>query len=152
MISVDVLRKFKIFQELNDRELEIVASLAQKKAFKSGVRIFEEKALADRFYLINEGKVAIKLSSSEIELQIDEIGAGESFGWSAVIDPQSFTAGAWALTDTEILFFESDHLLDLFRKNNHIGYRVIKEVAKVVSKRLKAFEARFVQCEGEKKK
>jgi len=58
-----------------------------------------------------------------IRLAIDTVGPGEIFGWSAVTEPFTFTAAAWTIEETELLVFKGDVLRDLFKKNNHIGYK-----------------------------
>ncbi|MBA7710592.1 hypothetical protein ES703_119537 [subsurface metagenome] len=130
MVDIEKLKKFKIFKDLNQRELELIANIAEYEAYEAGKRIFEEKALATTLYLTLEGKIEIKL--------------GEIFGWSAVTEPYTFTAAAWTLEKTKFITFSGERLKDLFDKNNHIGYRVVKEIAVVISRRLKAMESKFV--------
>ncbi len=53
------LREFKIFDELNDRELEQVAKIAKTETLGPGARLTEIGAPANRIYLIKEGSVTI---------------------------------------------------------------------------------------------
>jgi CRP/FNR family cyclic AMP-dependent transcriptional regulator len=146
MIDIDTLKKFKILKGLNERELETVAKLAKKRIYEAGARIFEEKALATHLYLVLEGKIEVKVRCIGSEqIKIDEIGPGRIFGWSAVTEPYTFTAATWAVEQSEVIVFEGRKLRDLFANNNHIGYRVVKEVAAVISGRLKRMEAKFIE-------
>ena len=61
----------------------------------------------------------------------------EIFGWSAVTEPFTFTAAAWTLEPSELLVLNGKVLLDLFKKNNHIGYKIMMKIASVISSRLK---------------
>ena len=145
MQDIAVLKRFSIFKDLNDRETEVIANIAVRKTYEAGTRIFEEKGLATALFLILDGGVAIKMHSKEMNIQIDELKTGDIFGWSSVIDPYAFTASAWALVKTEVLVLPVAELNPIFRNNNHIGYRVIKEIAVIASRRLKAIEAKFVE-------
>jgi CRP/FNR family cyclic AMP-dependent transcriptional regulator len=141
----DDLKKFKIFQGLNDRELDLIANIAREEAFDEGQRIFEEKALAANLYLALEGKVEVKLKGKDNTMvKIDEVGPGEIFGWSSIAAPSTFTAATWTLTPARIIVLNGRNLRDIFEKNNHIGYRILKEIAAVIARRLKAMQSKLV--------
>lgn len=154
MIEIDKLKKFKIFKGLNERELETIAKLAKQKTYEAGSRIFEEKALATHLYLILEGKIEVKTrcGKGSEQIKIDEIGPGKIFGWSAVTEPYTFTAATWTVEQSRVIVLDGRKLRDLFMSNNHIGYRVVKEVAAVISRRLKAMEAKFIEILCKKNK
>jgi len=146
MVDIEKLKKFKIFKDLNERELELIANIAKEEIYEAGARIFAEKALATDLYLTLEGKVEIKISGDSVEpVVIDQVGSGEIFGWSTVTEPYTFTAAAWTLEKTKLIILKGERLRELFETNNHIGYRVVKEVAAVISRRLKAMESKFVE-------
>ncbi len=146
MVNIGEFKKFKIFKELNERELELIANIAKEETYESDSRIFEEKALARNLYLTLEGKIEIKMRGNGIDqIVIDQVESGEIFGWSAVTQPYTFTAAAWTLEKTKLIVLKSERLIDLFEKNNHLGYRVVKEIAAVISRRLKATESKFVE-------
>lgn len=144
MVDREKLKSFKIFRDLNERETELIAGIAREETYELGERIFAEKALATTLYLTLKGKVEIKISGDRGEqVVIDRVGPGEIFGWSAVIEPYTFTAAAWTSEKTKLIALKGERLKELFVKNNHIGYRVIKEIAVVISRRLKALESKF---------
>ncbi|NIO29200.1 MAG: cyclic nucleotide-binding domain-containing protein [Candidatus Latescibacteria bacterium] len=147
MVDTDMLRTFEIFEDLNDRELEQVAALGVEETRDAGVRIFEENALASHLYLILEGKVDIRISAgAEEQIVVSRAGPGEAFGWSAVAEPHTFTAATWTSAPSHFVKFTSDDLRRLFEANNHIGYRVLKKITTVISKRLKSLEAELVRA------
>jgi len=146
MMNVDQLKQFKIFRGLNDREIEIIAGIAREETYDAGKRIFEEKALANNLYLALDGEVEIKIrGDGEKYVIIDRIGSNDIFGWSAVVEPRTFTAAAWTTKKTNIIILGGEELGDIFEKNTHIGYRVVREIAAVISRRLKAMEKKFVE-------
>jgi CRP/FNR family cyclic AMP-dependent transcriptional regulator len=139
MISNKELRKFAIFKDLSDAELENITEMAKLENYEANKRIFEEKSWANNLYLVVKGRVVINMKGDKEgePLQIDEADPGDIFGWSAVTEPHAFTAAAWTKENSEILVLNGKVLLDLFKKNNHIGYKVMSQVASVISSRLR---------------
>lgn len=151
MIDIEKLKGFSVFKQLNERELEQIALIAEEESVKKDTRIFEEKALAVNLYLVLEGKVELRISGNSIKkIVIDSAGPGDIFGWSAVTDPHTFTAAAWTTEDSKFIILGSEHMINLFDKNNHIGYRIIKEIATVASRRVKALEQKLADVIHEK--
>jgi len=145
MEDLEGLKCCKIFGELNERELEEVAKLATVEKRGAGSRVIAERGKASMLYLVKEGKVAIRMTSRDgHEVTIDELGPGELFGWSAVLDHPMFTAAVWTLEDSTFILFDGQQLRRLFEVNNHIGYRVMKSIADVISSRLENLRARLV--------
>jgi CRP/FNR family transcriptional regulator len=145
MISIDELKCCNVFDGLNDRELEEVAKLGTVEKRGAGTRIIVEGTKAGALYLIKEGKVAVRMSSRDgNEVLIDELGAGNVFGWSAVLDEQTFKAAIWAVENTTIIVLDGDKLRRLLDANNHIGYRVLRKIAGVTADRLEKLRARLV--------
>lgn len=146
MVDADQLKQFKIFRGLNEREIEIIAGIAREETYDTGKRIFEEKALANNLYLTLDGEVELKIrGDGEKYAIIDRIESNDIFGWSAVVEPRTFTAAAWTTKKTSIIVLGGEELGDIFEKNHHIGYRIVKEIVAVSSRRLKAMEKKFVE-------
>jgi len=146
-VDLATLRQFEIFRELNDRELENFLEIAQESVYEEGQRIFEEKSIALNLYLVLEGEVAIKMKGDSLKdpMTLDRVGPGETFGWSSLAEPHTFTASACALHKTKLIVFRGDWLRDLFKKNNHIGYRVMSEIASLISRRLRHCQSSFLK-------
>jgi CRP-like cAMP-binding protein len=145
MVMNEVLRQFEIFQDLTDTELQNIAEVAKKVDFEAEKRIFEEKSIASDLYLVLKGKVIIRKKSDvgPGQITIDTVGPGEMFGWSSITEPHNFTAAAHTAEDSELLTIKSDVLRDLFKKNNHIGYRVMTEIASVISSRFRSLSQEY---------
>jgi len=139
------LRQFKIFQDLTDTELQNIAEIAKKVEFEAEKRVFEEKSIASDLYLVLKGKVVIRKKSDlgHGQITIDTIEPGEIFGWSSTTEPHNFTAAAHTTEKSELLTIKSDVLRDLFKKNNHIGYRVMTEIASVISSRFRSLSQEY---------
>lgn len=146
MVTIEELKKSDVFKGLTNAELENISDIATKEEYEAGKRIFEEKSQASHLYTVLRGKVEIKMSADKGRelMRIDTVGPGEIFGWSSVTEPYTLTAAAWTTEKTELLVFNGEVLRDLFKKNNHIGYKVMMEVASVISSRLRGLSQKFV--------
>ena len=56
-VDTAMLREFKIFEELNDREVETIAKAAKWEELGPGARLSEAGAPAKNLYLIVEGRL-----------------------------------------------------------------------------------------------
>ncbi len=146
MITNEELKKFEIFDGLNECELDVIREIAKKEVYEAEKRIFEENSLAANLYLVLKGEVVIQMrgGKNRERIPIDTIAPGEIFGWSAVTEPYTFTAAAYTLRPTELIVIKGDVLRDLFRKNNHIGYLVMTKIAAVISSRLRRLNEKLV--------
>jgi CRP/FNR family transcriptional regulator, cyclic AMP receptor protein len=145
MIEADELKCCKLFADLNERELAEVARLGTIEKRGAGARIIAEGTNAGALYLLKEGKVAVRMSSRDgHEVLIDELGSGDVFGWSAVLDDQMFKAAIWAVEDSTVIVLDGDKLKQLFDANTYIGYRAVRMIAAVTASRLEKLRSRLV--------
>ncbi len=136
----DLLKNFSIFKGLELWELEVIAEKVQEESFDKQDRIFAEKSLADNVFLVLTGNVSIKING----FVVDTVGPHEIFGWSAVTDPGTFTAAAFAEEDTSALTIPGKKLNEIFKINNHIGFLVMKNIASlVIARRVNALRKQF---------
>jgi CRP/FNR family transcriptional regulator, cyclic AMP receptor protein len=140
------LRHFKIFDELNDRELESVAKIAKTETLGTGARLTEQGAPASRLYLIKEGSVTISVpGAAGKDVAVDEVGPGDVIGWSAITGPYLYTASTTCSRPSTLIVLNSSRLRELFEANNHIGYRVLKGIGNIINRRMSAIERK---CAG----
>jgi CRP/FNR family cyclic AMP-dependent transcriptional regulator len=146
MVSIEELKRFEIFSGLTDAEVKSIGEIAKKKKYNKGTRIFEVMSQAANLYLIMNGQIEIRMRVDKglKQLPVDTVGPGDIFGWSAVTEPYTLTAAAWALEDSELLVLNGEVLRDLFKKNNHIGYIIMMEIAAVISSRLRNLNQKCV--------
>jgi CRP/FNR family cyclic AMP-dependent transcriptional regulator len=140
MVSVEVLNKVDLFKGLNNEELEKVARICREHTFEDGQLCVSEGGKAEDLYILQKGKVAIELeirySGRRVKAAIATLGPGRVFGWSALVEPHVLTASVSCEEKAEIIAIKGADLLDLFQKDNHIGYVVMKNLAAVIGLRL----------------
>jgi CRP-like cAMP-binding protein len=138
------LRRFKVLGELDDQELERIAEIARVEERAAGDQIAAETTMAHTLYLVLGGRVDIRISSPGGKpVTIDSVGPGETFGWSAVVDSHTFTAATWVAQEARMIAINGDALRALFEDDNRIGYRVLKGIIDVVSRRVHALRSKL---------
>jgi len=142
MISVEALRRCELFSELNDEELGLIAPLCRERVYEAGETICAEQEAAEELYILQEGRVAVHIhlrSAMETAgaVTIEEVEPGRIFGWSSLVKQQRFTASARALERVKVIAIRGSDLNALFDQHTHIGFVVMKQLANVISSRLR---------------
>jgi CRP/FNR family cyclic AMP-dependent transcriptional regulator len=145
LADIDELRQFKIFEELDERELEQIAKISKSEELGPGVRLTATGSAADVVYLLKRGKIEIRVpGKGPQEVSVEEIGPGEIVGWSTLTGPYVYKASCWTSERSSVIEVSGGRLRQLFETNNHIGYRVLKGLGYVVARRITALQARCV--------
>jgi CRP/FNR family cyclic AMP-dependent transcriptional regulator len=92
---------------LPESHIRLLTDCAMRAHFRAQEVIFREGETANRFYLIESGKVALE-SAQEIgpaPVVIDTIGPGDLLGWSWIFSPQTWHFTGRAVEPTKAIFF-----------------------------------------------
>ena len=110
-----------------------------KMRWAPGDVIFREGDSANRFYLVQDGKVALESSQREYDpVLIENIGPGDVLGWSWLFPPYYWHFGARAVEPTEAIFFYGTHLREQCENDHELGYELLKRMTSVVIQRLQS--------------
>ena len=123
----------------NRRQLALLTDCAIAVQFKKGQMIFREGQLANRFYLIETGKVVLESGSGLGDpVVVDTIGAGDLLGWSWMFPPHTWHFSARAIEPTTAIFFSGTILREYCEKDHSLGYELLKRISLVMNRRLQA--------------
>lgn len=141
MVELDVLRHCELFGSLSDKELGQVAAIAREESHEPGSFICAERELADRLFVLSEGRVQLQIRlrgplGPAGEVTVEEVEPGRIFGWSSLVKQRRFTASARALDPVLVISLKADDLTRLFDQNPHLGFVVMKQLAEVIASRL----------------
>ncbi len=141
------------FKGLAPQHLEILTEAAMLKEFKAGEVIFRTGDPANRFYLIEEGEVAVQSEVRDgVPITVQSIGRGDVLGWSWLFPPYYWQFDARAATDTKAIFFYATWLRDSCERDHDFGYEMLKRMSNIVIQRLQSARQRLVQAERERAK
>ena len=130
---------------MNRAELALLTDCAMVVHFNPGEVIFREGELANRFYLIETGKVILESSGRAGDpVIIDRVGAGELLGWSWMFPPYVWHFSARAVERTEAIFFYGTILREYCERDHSLGYELFKRMSAVMIKRLQAAREKVV--------
>lgn len=136
---VETLAKFAVFHELKDEELHAILGLCKNVKVEQGTRIFEREEPARSLFLTQSGRIELRFSivcfNEMVELTLDRLGAGDIFGWSAIVAPHQYTLSAYAVEDCDLLEIEQADMLRLCEENPRLGFQFMKNIAQIIGQR-----------------
>jgi len=119
--------------------LSLLADCAMAAHFKKGQTILREGEFANRFYLIESGKVILESGAGFGEpVVIETIGPGDLLGWSWMFPPYVWHFTARTVEPTEAIFFYGTLLREYCEKDHSLGYELFKRMSSVMMRRLQA--------------
>jgi CRP/FNR family transcriptional regulator, cyclic AMP receptor protein len=124
---------------MSRKHLALLTDCAMPVQFKKGRMIFREGEIANRFYLIETGKVILESSGGLGDpVVIDTIGAGDLLGWSWMFPPHTWHFTARAVAQTSAIFFYGTILRQYCEKDHSLGYELLKRMTGVMNRRMQA--------------
>lgn len=124
---------------MNRAQLALLTDCAMATQFKKGQTILQEGEFANRFYLIESGKVVLESFNGFGEpLVIETIKSGDLLGWSWMFPPYTWQFSARAVEATAAIFFYGTILREYCEKDHSLGYELFKRMSAVMVKRLQA--------------
>lgn len=132
---------------ISEHHVRLLADSAMKTTFETDKLIFEEGDTANRFYLIENGRVALEAKGTASELvTIEVISDGDLLGWSWLFPPYVWHFSARALQPTNALFFYGTVLREYCDADPSLGFELFKRMGEVMIKRLQSARSRLVQA------
>ena len=139
MVKVSDFSKFDMFSVFSDDQLAELSKITEKKSFKKGTQIYQEGDRANQIYLVTKGLVSMnKIAPGEkVGISFEKRERGDLFGTACFMKPQEYTLNALSMQPTEVMSIDGDKLFELFQKDPDLGYKFMKEVAKIYFERYK---------------
>jgi CRP/FNR family cyclic AMP-dependent transcriptional regulator len=124
---------------MNPTQLALLTDCAIPVHFKKGQTILREGEMANRFYLIESGKVVLESGEGFGDpVIIETLGAGDLLGWSWMFPPYVWHFTARAAEPTDAIFFYGTILREYCERDPSLGYELFKRITPVMLKRLQS--------------
>ena len=134
-----VIVSHPFFEGMKPEHLEVIAGGATEATFESDLILFREGEPANKFYLIQNGRIALEAHEpANVTVSVQELGAGDVLGWSWLFPPFVWHFQARALEPTGAVVLDGAHLMVAAERNGNFGYELMKRVAQVLIHRLQA--------------
>jgi CRP-like cAMP-binding protein len=144
-----VLSEHSFFQGLDPSYLNLLVGCASNVRFDQGTLLFREGDEADRFYIIRNGKVAIRLFTPDRgPITIETLGDGEVIGWSWLVPPYHWHFSARAEALTRAIALDGKCLRTKCEEDRALGYELLKRFAHIIEQRLQAARLQLLDMYG----
>ena len=124
---------------LKPEHLRLLTDSAMRMRYEAGELIFSEGDPANRFYLIEQGRVSLESPRRDkAPVAVQVIGPGDVLGWSWLFPPYYWHFDARALEPTTAIFFYGTRLREQCEQDHDFGFEMMKRMTQVVIHRLQA--------------
>ena len=132
---------------MDAHQIATLASCVAPAHFVTGQIIFETGELADRFYLIESGTVAIEGKVlDKRHVRIDTVSAGEPLGWSWLFPPYVWHFDARANEPSVAWSFDATILRQHYSEDLTLAHELFKRMSEVMVRRLQAARRKLVEA------
>lgn len=152
-VSIRDLHDVDIFAGLSDSSLEQIARLCSERVYQAGEYCAIQGETIDRLLIVNKGKVAVELQvvvpPRTHTVTIATLTDGRACAWSALVSPHVLTASVRCIERTQMVSISATDLQCIFEENPSTGYAVMRNLAEIVSSRLRDSRTQLVRLVSE---
>ena len=133
------IKEVELFHGIPSHIIDEIAGLAIEESYPAGIVIFEAGDFAESLFILEEGWVELYYRTKgkgSIAFIVDE--PGNIFGWSALVDPNRYTASAKCVLESRVIRLDGIQLMHVFERHPHQGFLVMRRLAGVIASRFKA--------------
>ena len=125
--TLEALRRVPLFADLDQGELERVASVFKARRFSAGETVIQQGSGAAAFFVIDSGEATVFVGGSEQRT----LSAGDYFGEMALIDAGTRTATVTAASElacSGVTFWDFRPIVE---ENGVIGWKLLETMIKI---------------------
>jgi CRP-like cAMP-binding protein len=143
--AYDLLAAQTFFAGLTDHQLDRLSRWSKRSIFHGGNRVFREGSQADRFWIIQRGRVNLDTHlPGHGDVIIETIGPGAVLGWSWLFPPYRWHFGAVALETTLSIELDGPGVRQLCERDPGLGYDLSARFMQIMLERLQATRLRLL--------
>ncbi len=141
-----IIQDIHTFHGLSAQECEILLQKMEIKDYKAHTVLFEEGEMGKELYMILDGRVQVyKVDAQGVEHTLMELDRGHAFGEMSLIDIQPRAAAIRTLQDCSLAILSYNALFDLFQENMPLFTKIVLNLARDLSRRLRRMDAIYVE-------
>lgn len=130
MVDRSLLADNELFTDLDEEELDDLASAAEVRTFHRGDVIFAEEDEPDELFVVVSGRIAISNRSIDgRESMVALMERGDLFGEMPLFDGMARSAEARALEESELIAIPYGPLRKLYEENPSLLWKVVSLLA-----------------------
>ena len=142
MNVTDVLGESELFHNLDSDRLKTVAGMCRGTSVTKDTTVFTEGEEATELYVLQSGRAVLEmqlhptLKVPVIPTAVEVVTKGDCFGWSALVEPHSYTLSARCLTNCTVLAIKGSRLRDAMASDSVVNGEVMKALTELIALRL----------------
>lgn len=129
------IKQSNLFWGMDKKFVQNFMNLTEKINYTKGQYVFQENDPAEHFFIMLKGRVEIKQGTTGVVIH-NVNHAGEAFGWSSLLDRESYTASAQCLEDTVLITIRDKDVTRVVEKDPENGMIFYKRLAGMLGQRL----------------
>jgi CRP-like cAMP-binding protein len=143
--DITIFQEISLFKNLTSDKIRKVTSILREVTFSAGEIIVQEGDVGDTMYIMQKGTVEVVKSlvmgdeesdKNKVFTRLD--GTQHAvFGEIALLEELKRTATIKAITDCVLYEIKKDDFLRLAEEDHEIGYRILLNLSRIVSARLR---------------
>jgi CRP/FNR family cyclic AMP-dependent transcriptional regulator len=137
MKKIELLKRCPMFRDLDEEQLELIASMATNEVYEVGESLGRQGRTQEKVFIIEDGLVGIYLELGPMmHRQIQAASNFEMVCWSAMLAPYRMYSTVRAIETTKVLAFKGLELAQLCQTRPPIGCKINRSVAQTIATRL----------------
>ena len=144
-----ILAAHPFFKGMEPIYHQLFVDCASNVRFEAGEYIFREGEVANQFYLIRHGRVAVEVSTPERgPVIVQSLGEGEVLGWSWMMPPYRWHFDARAVELTRAIALDGRCLRERSEEDHDLGFQLMRRAAQVMEERFQATRLQLLDIYG----
>lgn len=145
----ETLAAHPFFKGFETAQVEFLVGCSSNRVYQPGEFLFREGGIADLFFLVREGKVAVETVSPPTgPLTLTTVGRGDVLGWSWVVPPYVHRSDARATERTRVLAIDAVCLREKLESDHELGFRLLTRFVGVMAQRLESARMQLLDLYG----
>lgn len=163
----DALAAFGFFSGISRERLAEIESFSVIQAYEEDEVVFMGNEPAKNLYGLVSGEITLSIlfkeeivtrdvkweeyKQTQVEVfekpvVVENVTAGEIFGWSALVEPARMTATARCAAAGEVLLIPADKLKAMFGRDPELGYLLSSRIGNIIARRLNSRTQKLVDA------
>jgi CRP-like cAMP-binding protein len=154
--DISLLKEITLFKDLPMEKIRKIVNILRRVTFAESEIIMKEGDSGDTMYIILEGSVEVAKSLVMGDMDDEDVGKNKVFtildgrqhavfGEIALLEELRRTATIKAITNCVLYEIKKDDFLKLAEDDYELGYRILLNIARVVSARLRKADEETVK-------
>ena len=149
MIDLSALGRSAMLEGLCDGDLHSLGEIALERAARKGERIISRGQEANALYLVRSGQfdlsVRLRTVNGAADCVIESQARGDSFGWSALVEPHRSIYFVDCAIDGEMIELPRLPLEALLETDSELGFRLMRNVCQLVGSRARVLQQYWIE-------